>query len=263
MNLFENEIINIEKILTVEKIVAPENKVLKDMRYPTSPKTHELIFFVSGGSDTHFCGVDILDTLNSMRYLPKGEFAGEYTVKNIKPGYCIDIYFDTQSEMPSRAQGFLNMDFLRDKFIKIHTVWSEKKDGYYANAMSVFYDIIRSIKSDRKKYLTVSQRENLDMAHEYLSKNFKSHNFDYKELCRICGFSSYSYFCEIFTAKYRMTPVKLVTKMKIDYAKELLITGRYKVGEIAQMCGFENVYYFSSVFKKTVGVSPKKYSNSL
>ncbi len=58
-----------------------------------------------------------------------------------------------------------------------------------------------------------------------------------------------------------MSPVKYITQLRVEKAKELLITNRYKVSEIAEMCGFENVYYFSNVFKKQVGVSPKTYKN--
>ena len=56
-----------------------------------------------------------------------------------------------------------------------------------------------------------------------------------------------------------MSPRQYVTKMKIDYAKELLMINRYNISEIAELCGFENVYYFSNVFKKQVGISPIAY----
>ena len=56
-----------------------------------------------------------------------------------------------------------------------------------------------------------------------------------------------------------MPPVKYVTMLKLDKAKELLITGHYTISEIVEICGFENIYYFSTVFKKHFGVSPKNY----
>ena len=55
-----------------------------------------------------------------------------------------------------------------------------------------------------------------------------------------------------------MSPVKYVTALRLDHAKELLITGQYSVGEVAELCGFENVYYFSAVFKKTPGNTTKE-----
>ena len=56
-----------------------------------------------------------------------------------------------------------------------------------------------------------------------------------------------------------MSPVRFVTKMRIDYAKELLAANRRSVSEIAEMCGFSNAYYFSNVFKKQTGFSPSQY----
>ena len=263
MELFENETINIERIVSVAKYVASEENLPRNIKYSTALHTYELVFFVSGGGEAHFGGVDMIDAPGSMRYLPKGKSAGEYTVKIVNPGYCIDIYFDTKDEMPTRAIGFSEMDFLGDKFIKLYHIWKEKKVGYYANAMSVFYEIISAMQVYEKRYLASEQRERLDRAYEYIRKNYRSVKFDYRALCHTCGIRSYSYFCDIFTAKYHMTPSKLVTKFKIDDAKELLITQSYSITKIAECCGFENMYYFSSVFKRVVGQSPKQYREAI
>lgn len=89
-------------------------------------------------------------------------------------------------------------------------------------------------------------------------ENFKRYDFDYNEMCSKSGLS-YSYFKELFISKYKMSPVKYITHLKIEYAKELLIIGKYSMSEIASRCGFENAYYFSTVFKKQVGISPTQY----
>ena len=110
MELFKNDTLNISCIRNVAKYIARENA--RDVSYSTNVKAYELIFFVSGGSNTHFSGVDMVDCENSLRYLPKGSHSGEYTVKNIKPGYCIDIYFDTDDDMPQKAMCFSDMSYL-------------------------------------------------------------------------------------------------------------------------------------------------------
>ena len=256
MNLFENDILNISAIFSVSKYVAKNPKDI--IKYNSSLKSYELIFFVEGSSNTHFCGVDMIDAPNSVRYMPKDISDGEYTVKNIKPGYCIDIYFNTYDEMPDMAIGYENMDFLKDKFLKIYNIWTERKPDYYTHAMTVFYDIIRTIKNHNRKYTTLSHQKALNKALEYINANYTSPYFNYEELYKTTGYGS-SYFHELFASVYNTTPVKFVTSKKIDFAKELLITNHYTVSEIAEMCGFENVYYFSTVFKKYVGVSPSNY----
>lgn len=52
-----------------------------------------------------------------------------------------------------------------------------------------------------------------------------------------------------------------VTEVKIEKAKELIGSYRYRMYEISDMLGFDTQYYFSSVFKKITGYTPKEYEN--
>lgn len=107
-------------------------------------------------------------------------------------------------------------------------------------------------------YLSGIQKEYIRKAYEYIMENYRRPDFDYKELCSATGLG-YAYFSELFKKAFKMSPVRFVTKMRIDYAKELLVTNRRSVSEIAEMCGFSNTYYFSNVFKKQTGFSPSQY----
>ncbi len=259
MKLFENEILNIGRIVTVAKYeTVKEMSGKRVISYPPRLSTYELIFFFSGDGYTYYNGAKIRDCKNSIRYLPKGVQASEYRVEREEFGECIDIYFDTDDEMPSVALGFLDMPELKNLFLKIYNLWVSKKSGYYAQCMAVFYEIIALIKRQSDSYLPSIQQKRLDKAHDYMLANFAKSDFDYDALCAETGLS-YSYFKELFITRYGMPPVKYLTHLRLEYAKELLITGRYSVSEIAETCGFDNVYYFSSVFKKHIGVSPKKY----
>lgn len=259
VKIFDDEIININRIVTVVKYETQnEMQGKKVINYNPMLSTYELIFFFSGDGYTYYDGVKIRDCKDSIRYLPKGVDGSEYRVDRTEFGECIDIYFDTDDELPKNAIGLLDMMELRNKFEKIYNLWSSKKTGYYAKCMSVLYDIISAIQKQGSNYLPSGQVSKLDAAHEYLIANFKNKDFDYTELCAVTGMS-YSYFKELFITKYGMPPVKYLTHLRLEYAKDLLVTGRYTVSEIAEQCGFENVYYFSSVFKKNIGVSPKKY----
>ena len=89
-------------------------------------------------------------------------------------------------------------------------------------------------------------------------ENYYKNSFNCDELVKLSGIS-YSYFKKIFIGKYGCPPVKYITRLRVERAKELLRTKRFTVSEISDMCGFENVYYFSNVFKKITGVSPRNY----
>lgn len=256
MNEFENKKITINKIYSVEKfydVIGP-----KTIKYGTSLRTSELIYFVKGENEVEFSDAKMKDCPGSVRFLQKGEWTGEYIVKNIeRPTLCFDVYFDGDFYYDS-AVGLYNNKKLEDKFFKLYDVWNKKELGYYQKSMSVFYDILFHLQKNQNEYLSKTQKNYMSLAYDYIIKNYKSADFNYRELCKASGLE-YAYFSELFKKAYQMSPVEFVTNMKIDYAKELLATNRYSVTEISKLCGFNDVFYFSKVFKKKTGFSPTKY----
>ena len=256
MKLFENEQTQIGKIYNVDKYV---NSNPSAKEYGNNFRVCELIYFISGKSKTLIDGVTINDCPGSVRYIPKGQTSGPYRVKPLDvPSACIDVYFDVLSPMPAHPLALYDCKELKDKFLRLYTLWQRKDTSYYAESMKIFYDIISSIQRMESGYLSTEQKLYMQKAHDYILQHYRAQHFDYKALCDSVGLK-YSHFSTLFDKTFGMSPVRFVTKMKIDYAKELLVTNRFSVSEIAEMCGFENVYYFSAVFKKQTGFSPTKY----
>lgn len=259
MKLFSNETFNVKRISTVAKYNSETEQGGRRVKiYSSSPVLYEIIFNISGKSTVYFNGKTLENTSGSIRYLPKGEFDGEYKVEVEEEGVCIDIFFDTDDSMPSSAVCVYDVWELKNSFEKIYNIWLSRETGYYAKAMSLMYEIIAYLKKKSESYLPSAKNERIEAARKYMTENFGNKKFDFSALCESTGLS-YSYFKESFINRYGVPPVKYLTNMRLEYAKELLVTKRYSISEIADMCGYENVYYFSSVFKKHIGVSPKKY----
>ena len=55
------------------------------------------------------------------------------------------------------------------------------------------------------------------------------------------------------------SPSDFLIKLRMQYAKHLLLEGNMRIGEIASRCGYENAYYFSNAFKKAYAMSPARY----
>lgn len=53
--------------------------------------------------------------------------------------------------------------------------------------------------------------------------------------------------------------VPLLTRIRIDKARELLMNSQHTVNEISEMVGFSSTRYFIQVFKRIVGQTPGKY----
>lgn len=67
-----------------------------------------------------------------------------------------------------------------------------------------------------------------------------------------------SYLSRLYKTKTGQNLFDVINKLRIDKAKELMISG-YKIYEAAQMAGFDDVSYFSRVFKKYEGCAPREY----
>ena len=52
-------------------------------------------------------------------------------------------------------------------------------------------------------------------------------------------------------------------RLKVNRACQLLWTTDLKINQICTMVGIDDSYYFSRVFTKIVGVSPKKYRQTI
>lgn len=258
MNLFDDEIINISGIYTIITLDSEIEIPNKTINYNATLFSYELVYYFSGNIDIKYNGTRMNCTEDSLVYLPKGADNHEYFVNVNDDGAYIDIYFNASEPMPTDAIIIKNIPELKNHFTKIYNIWVSKRSGYYLECMSELIEIIKKIKNHNKKYFSKSQFDKIAASCNYMMENFRNHDFDYNEMCNKSGLS-YSYFKELFISKYKMSPVKYLTHLKIEYAKELLIIGKFTMSEIAERCGFENAYYFSTVFKKHVGISPKQY----
>ena len=58
------------------------------------------------------------------------------------------------------------------------------------------------------------------------------------------------------------SPKEYLTTVRMEQAKKMLSTHRYKIKEVGKFVGYKNQLHFSSEFKKYTGKSPLQYSKS-
>lgn len=76
--------------------------------------------------------------------------------------------------------------------------------------------------------------------------------------CRL----STDYFSHQFKSTVGVSPMRFLNQLRIDHAKEILLTENLTVAEAAKLVGYDNPLYFSRVFKSSTGIPPKLYSIS-
>jgi len=58
------------------------------------------------------------------------------------------------------------------------------------------------------------------------------------------------------------SPMKLVARLRMDHAQELLVMGQASVAEVANRVGYQDEFAFSVAFRRHSGVPPGRYRSS-
>jgi AraC-like DNA-binding protein len=81
---------------------------------------------------------------------------------------------------------------------------------------------------------------------------------DLDQLAAVAGVSKF-HFARCFEAAYGETPIRYLTRRRIERAQDLLRAANLTVTEVCMMVGFSSLGSFSSRFAQLVGESPTAY----
>lgn len=104
-------------------------------------------------------------------------------------------------------------------------------------------------------------RSQLKLVIEYIEENLQR-NLSLIELAKIVQMSP-NYFVRLFKQSTGVTPYQYVLDCRISKAKELLRDRKLTLAEISQQLGFYDQSRFTNTFGKRMGITPKKYRDSL
>lgn len=97
---------------------------------------------------------------------------------------------------------------------------------------------------------------------EVMSFRFNpSREFKVAESAANCGMSI-THFSRIFKGVTGEPPLKYITGLKIEKAKEMLIFTDESIGNIAAAVGYPEQNYFTRLFKRFTGMTPGKFRNN-
>ena len=93
----------------------------------------------------------------------------------------------------------------------------------------------------------------------FVDDNYTDRNLNINSIGRHFGLSP-SYISRMFKEKYGESLSDVINIKRVQKAKELLESPKYRIEDVACMVGFGSTRSFNRIFKTVVGVSPKEYS---
>ncbi|MEY8733034.1 response regulator [Peribacillus frigoritolerans] len=121
--------------------------------------------------------------------------------------------------------------------------------------MDEVIDILNSIQKIQNE-----QSNHIDFAKRWIRNNLDQ-SITIEKISRQV-YMNPTYFSEYFKNQTGETVLDYLTRVRIEKAKELLVTTNYKIYDISQMVGYTDTKYFSKLFKKYYGEVPSKYKSS-
>ena len=145
-------------------------------------------------------------------------------------------------------------------FAELNRVWANKSTGYLTKCRSLILDIFYILMSEgRGEVKSSAHYSKISEIADMMRENY-AESYSIQTLCKLSGLSS-SHFRTLFKEITGLSALQFQNKLKIDRAKDLIISGSCNVTEAAEAVGITNVYYFSRLFRKLTGKSPSEYIN--
>ncbi len=147
---------------------------------------------------------------------------------------------------------------LSENFSELNRIWMMRSKGYKLKCRSLILDILFILMSDEdRRRMHSAHFDKLNKIIDLMRENYdRSYSLD--ELCELSELSS-SHFRQLFKQLTGMSVVQFQNHLKIEKAKDLLLSENCSVTEAAHNVGFSDIYYFSRMFKKLTGTNPSDY----
>lgn len=121
--------------------------------------------------------------------------------------------------------------------------------------LSRFQHQLQQSRGDRKHFNLLLEIKN------YIDSNYHDPNLSLESLSEKFNIGSKN-LSKLFKEEFGENFIDFLTRLRIDHAKELLITSNLPVQEIASAVAYSSSFAFGRVFKRLVGTTPTAYRES-
>jgi AraC family transcriptional regulator of arabinose operon len=246
--------------------------LLKRQRFstnrPAGRKDYQLLYFINGkGKFIQGNSCYTVSEGEIFIYYPNEPQYYEYNLKDLPNLYWVHFtgnnipdILDQLNLSTFRLHRVLVKDVYHTLLDKIIRELQLKRNHFDTLANTYFYELLtlmsRSVIENTQQQHTW-QYEQVERAIQIFHTEFKN-PFSLSDYAKQCNMSV-SWFARIFRQQTGLSPQQYLINVRINKAKELLVSSSYNISEIAEIIGYQNPLYFSRIFNKYIGCSPSEY----
>jgi AraC-like DNA-binding protein len=179
------------------------------------------------------------------------------------------VEFDGDFIEHFRSNEFLNpnnpvvsvglLDALADDFMQIINLINEERPGFQYIASGILLHILGQILAAKKYQLFEGKKIEIQIKEAKLIIHENMHTtICQKDISNQIGMG-YSLYRKKFKEYTGISPTQYQINLKVNKAKDLLITTNGTLKEIAENIGFDSPDYFFRLFKKKTGFTPSEF----
>lgn len=169
----------------------------------------------------------------------------------------------------SRSLELLQSYDIRNCHVGIHKTLAKLFDEIILELQvqkNCFEDIVQSaflklLPLLHRYYLSQSTSSDKSALIEHLIIELHKRYMDSWNLSSMAAYCHLStdYFSHLFKDATGLSPISYLNQLRIEKAKEFLMTENMNISEVAILTGYKDPLYFSKAFKKATGLSPKMF----
>ena len=226
-----------------------------------------LLFYVAKEYETFFTNQMITAAAGSFILFAPWEkqhhiYQGDKTAEFYYMHFKCDSLPEGISLETSHVYSFTPRKIFTSIFEEIIEETLQKRPHYEILCVSHLLHLLSLIQREATQISDLGNKQSLSIARAIQHMNrYCDSNMKLDDYADMCCMSKY-HFARVFKQVTGLSPLAYRNRIRIEYAKELLINSFLPISEISATLGFISPAYFSDVFKKSNGMSPKEYRES-
>lgn len=219
---------------------------------------YEIVYYLNAIGETNVGNKNFKFVTNNFCIIPVGIQHDEH---HFIEGNTIFLGIDTDKLNMEESSLFKDDSQLSIKKI-IMEIMEEISSQHenYQEVISALIDLL-IIKINRLNNASFSNKtKDVTFIKTYIDENYHF-KIDFTQLALLINYSE-GHLRKLFKDKYKISPRDYLINVRLEKAKNLLMSSNENCQSIVEICGFSDAAQFSKMFKRKYNCSPKNYAMS-